>query len=112
MDSSPGESCMHIVHGTWIPEDTQDFVQGGAFYLWVETDTPIAAPRKQGKNVHPRHLAQVALADFCMRSCVWARSRLKSWCARWRRNIFCCPQLAANLLPLSSCCATPMRRSR
>ncbi|HLI05935.1 MAG TPA: DEAD/DEAH box helicase [Ktedonobacteraceae bacterium] len=55
---------MHIVHGTWIPEDTQDFVQGGAFYLWVETDTPIAAPRKQGKNVHPRHLAQVALAEF------------------------------------------------
>ena len=32
---------MQIVHGTWIPEDTAAFVQRGAFYVWVETDTPL-----------------------------------------------------------------------
>ena len=34
---------MQIVHGTWIPDDTDDYVQGGAFYVWVETDTPLGA---------------------------------------------------------------------
>ncbi len=55
---------MHIIHGTWIPEDTFEFKQGGAFYLWVETDTPTGASRKQATNVHPRHLAQPGLAAF------------------------------------------------
>ena len=55
---------MHIVHGTWIPDDRHEFIQGGAFYLWVETDTPIGTQRGRGSNVHPRHLAQTALAAF------------------------------------------------
>jgi len=55
---------MHIVHGTWIPEDTHEFIQRGAFYLWVETDTPAGTSRKRADAVHPRHLAQTALATF------------------------------------------------
>ncbi len=50
---------MHIVHGTWIP-DAPDFVQGGAFYLWVETDTSHQA----SKDIHPRHLMRTALVAF------------------------------------------------
>ena len=26
-----------ILHGTWVPEHTSDFVQSGRFYFWVET---------------------------------------------------------------------------
>src|SRR6185312_3147021 len=55
---------MHIIHGTWIPEDTHEFKQEGAFYLWVETDTPTGASRRHAGNVHPRHLAQSDLATF------------------------------------------------
>ena len=36
---------MHVIHGTWIPEDAHEFIQPGAFYLWVETDTPTGASR-------------------------------------------------------------------
>jgi SNF2 family DNA or RNA helicase len=55
---------MHIIHGTWIPEDTNDFIQRGAFYLWVETDTQGITSRRNPKNIHPRHLAQTALVAF------------------------------------------------
>src|SRR3989440_2175517 len=57
---------MHIIHGTWIPEDTNNFIQSGAYYLWVETDTPAGRSRSNSNNVHPRHLAQTALATFLM----------------------------------------------
>ncbi len=57
---------MHVIHGTWIPEDAHEFIQPGAFYLWVETDTPTGAPRSRVGTVHPRHLAQSALATFLM----------------------------------------------
>ncbi|MFL5655046.1 MAG: DEAD/DEAH box helicase [Ktedonobacteraceae bacterium] len=55
---------MHVIHGTWIPEDAHEFIQPGAFYLWVETDTPTGASRGRAGNVHPRHLAQSALTTF------------------------------------------------
>ena len=55
---------MHIIHGTWIPEDTNEFIQRGAFYLWVETDTPPGTKRSRTGTVHPKHLAQTALATF------------------------------------------------
>src|SRR6266516_4441418 len=57
---------MHIIHGMWIPDDTHEFIQRGAFYLWVETDTPAGRSRSIANNVHPRHLAQTALATFLM----------------------------------------------
>jgi len=54
---------MHIIHGTWVPDDTQAFIQGGAFYLWVETDTLASRP---SDKVHPSHLMHTALAAFLM----------------------------------------------
>ena len=55
---------MHMIHGLWIPADTDAFTQEGAFYLWVETDAPVGTGRKRAEAVHPRHLAQAALAAF------------------------------------------------
>ncbi len=47
-----------IAHATWIPEpDSGQFVQGGDFYLWVETTKPSAAP-------HPFHLHGAALLSW------------------------------------------------
>ncbi len=57
---------MHVIHGTWIPDDAHEFIQKGAFYLWVETDTPAGTSRTRVGSVHPRHLAQTALATFLM----------------------------------------------
>ena len=57
---------MHVIHGTWIPDDAHEFIQSGAFYLWVETDTPQGTPRSRTGTVHPRHLAHTALATFLM----------------------------------------------
>lgn len=28
---------MHIIHGTWIPDDSEDFFNGGQFWVWVES---------------------------------------------------------------------------
>ncbi len=53
---------MYILHGTWIPEDTDRFIQGGQFYMWVETDSPRSSP--PGENVHPNHLNGADLAAF------------------------------------------------
>jgi len=59
---------MQVIHGTWIPEEAHGFIQRGAFYLWVETDTPAAAPSRRRadtrESLHPRHLTQSALASF------------------------------------------------
>jgi len=55
---------MHIIHGTWIPENTNEFIQGGAFYLWVETDAVAVRTRRNSNNIHPRHLAQTVLVTF------------------------------------------------
>ena len=57
---------MHVIHGTWIPEDTHEFIQRGAFYLWVETDTPTGTSQSRAGSVHPRHLGQSALSTFLM----------------------------------------------
>jgi hypothetical protein len=55
---------MHVIHGTWIPDDTTEFIQQGAFYLWVETDTPSGTSQSRAGTVHPRHLGHTALATF------------------------------------------------
>ena len=55
---------MRIIHGTWIPDDAGEFVQRGAFYLWVETDAPPGTARRHADADHPRHLAHTALATF------------------------------------------------
>src|SRR5947209_7186891 len=58
---------MHVIHGTWIPDDAHnEFIQRGAFYLWVETDTPLGKSRRRADAIHPRHLMDTALAMFLM----------------------------------------------
>ena len=52
---------MHVIHGAWIPENTQDFIQSGDFYLWVESDE---VPTKINKTVHPQHLQGPPCLDF------------------------------------------------
>ena len=58
---------MHVIHGTWIPEDVQEFMQSGAFYLWVETDAPSALPQSGADAVYPRHLMSTDLMAFMER---------------------------------------------
>ena len=66
---------MQIVHGTWIPEETEQFIQRGGFYVWVETDAPLSSGKNAaGRNgsprradaaaEHPRHLSRAALGQF------------------------------------------------
>ena len=57
---------MHVIHGTWIPDEGHEFIQSGAFYLWVETDTPPGTSLSRAGTVHPRHLAHTALTTFLM----------------------------------------------
>ncbi|MDQ6908107.1 MAG: hypothetical protein M3176_14890, partial [Chloroflexota bacterium] len=54
---------MYIIHGTWIPEETDEFVQQGGFVLWVETDAA-TGKQCQGDLTHPRQLSGEALAAF------------------------------------------------
>ncbi|WP_346293332.1 DEAD/DEAH box helicase [Sphaerothrix gracilis] len=54
---------MKILHGTWIPHASTDFIQGGTFYLWVETETKSRRLRKSGQP-HPRQLTRAELAEF------------------------------------------------
>ena len=52
---------MNVIHGTWIPENTQDFIQSGAFYLWVESDDV----RNNTKiPLHPQHLPEKPCLEF------------------------------------------------
>jgi SNF2 family DNA or RNA helicase len=53
---------MNVLHGTWIPESKETYERGGAFYLWVESDT--GRKRKNGKNMHPRTLQKKPLEEF------------------------------------------------
>ncbi len=50
---------MKILHGTWIPQAGEEFIQNGAFYLWVETTE--RQRRKAGQR-HPRQLVKADLA--------------------------------------------------
>ena len=50
---------MKILHGTWIPQSGEEFIQQGAFYLWVET-----TEQKQFRQQIQRHPGQIAAADL------------------------------------------------
>ncbi|MBE9139940.1 DEAD/DEAH box helicase [Nodosilinea sp. LEGE 07088] len=52
---------MQILHGTWIPQPAADFVQSGAFYLWIETEAK--SHRRLASQIHPRHLSEPDLAS-------------------------------------------------
>ena len=54
---------MKILHGTWIPQATDEFIQKGTFYIWVETD----ASRKRKKELedsYPFQLEPTELANL------------------------------------------------
>ena len=51
---------MKILHGTWIPRSTDNFIRAGAFYLWVETDTI----SKGDSNLDRYHLDKSELRIF------------------------------------------------
>ena len=53
---------MKIIHGTWIPENNQSFIQDGQFSIWIETDEAVATHKKT--HTHPHHLQQSECADF------------------------------------------------
>jgi SNF2 family DNA or RNA helicase len=55
---------MKILHGTWIPNETDEFVQSGGFYLWVETDTIVKKVKNQSENYYPYQLTNDKLAIF------------------------------------------------
>jgi len=54
---------MKIIHGTWIPSAEADFIQNGAFYLWVET-SDIKKRSNNSQRTHPFHLAAAELEVF------------------------------------------------
>ena len=52
---------MNVIHGNWIPKNTQDFMQSGDFYLWIESDEVRSKPKNTN---HPQHLQDKACLDF------------------------------------------------
>ncbi|MGF1568504.1 MAG: DEAD/DEAH box helicase [Nodosilinea sp.] len=56
---------MHVLHGTWIPQSEPDFIQSGAFCLWVETTAKTRA--HQPRQRHPRQLSAADLAALLTR---------------------------------------------
>ncbi|NEQ97016.1 MAG: DEAD/DEAH box helicase [Cyanothece sp. SIO2G6] len=54
---------MIILHGTWIPEPSDEFIQQGAFYIWAESETKSRRLRKKG-HLHPRQLVQGELVEL------------------------------------------------
>ena len=55
---------MKILHGTWIPNSSDEFIQAGNFYLWVETDAPPKQPKNRSVNRHPQQLSRDDLSTF------------------------------------------------
>lgn len=55
---------MHLIHGTWIPDEHPKEMQSGAFYLWVEADTFSLPSSFYAADIHPRHLMHAALETF------------------------------------------------
>lgn len=54
---------MKILHGTWIPSTKTDFIQLGAFYLWIEVPSSENNSIHSGQ-IHPGHLAKNKLSNF------------------------------------------------
>ena len=57
-----GDCLMKVLHGTWIPENTDAYQQSGGFYLWVETTAKSRG--KKAADEHPRALRKNPLAEF------------------------------------------------
>ena len=90
---------MHIIHGTWFPDEQHDFRQKGTFYLWVETDTLQSTPRRYGKAVHPRHLVDTALATFLIEKLGPRESASDALARTLQMKYFLLPTSAGKPLP-------------
>ena len=55
---------MKVIHGTWIPGADSNYIQTGAFYLWVETSFSAKRNLKSQPQIHPAHLPQDKLGEF------------------------------------------------
>ena len=88
---------MKILHGTWIPQPNSDFIQKGAFYLWVETDTSQTKPSK--KNIHPRQLSQSDLATFLQKELGISSSSPEQINQQISPKYFALPTANSQLLP-------------
>ena len=55
---------MKVIHGTWIPNAEPDYIQSGAFYLWIETSSFEQDRTKNKQQVHPYHLDSQELGTF------------------------------------------------
>lgn len=55
---------MQIIHGTWIPQASNAFIQSGNFWLWVETDATVTNKKAQSSSRHPRQLSRTELSRF------------------------------------------------
>ncbi len=53
---------MNILHGLWRPDATSQFIQGGKFFIWIESDEGVAGKSKG--NFHPRHLSNETCLAF------------------------------------------------
>jgi len=82
------QSVMNILHGTWVPESTTDFIQSGCFYFWVETSAVQKTRKSAAKPsdsshellTHPYQPSPSALETFFteelgLKSNVTARSQ-------------------------------------
>lgn len=65
---------MKVIHGTWIPDTTTDFIQSGSFYLWVETSALKKNP-SQTQLIHPRNLSSDELVTFLVQELGLKESR-------------------------------------
>ncbi len=54
---------MKIIHGTWIPSSTENFIQPGKFYIWIET-SEISRKNPKKPNRHPRQLTIKGIANY------------------------------------------------
>ncbi len=55
---------MKVLHGTWIPQASNAFIQSGNFWLWVETNVTVTNKKASSPSRHPRHLNQTELSSF------------------------------------------------
>ena len=90
---------MHVIHGTWIPDDQHEFTQRGTFYLWVETDTPQSKSRHHGNTIHPRHLVDTTLATFLMEKLGLQESASGALARTLQMKYFLLPTAADKPLP-------------
>jgi len=70
---------MYVLHGTWIPKDTDDFIQAGAFYVWIETGSPQqAAPGYRLNYLAERDLTAVLADEFKLAATAYVKQHIRT----------------------------------